>query len=217
MTTSYEFERYICSKETLRETIETFGVAVIPNVLDDIECETMVNKIWDFLEHITQSWEIPIDRNNIETWNEFYKLYPSHSMLLQHWGIGHIQASWDVRQNIKIVEIFAYFWNCDVNELLVSFDGLSFHLPPEITKRGWFRGNTNYHTDQSFTTPEFNCIQSFITGLDINDYDSTLSFMESSNKYHSEFRDTYDVTKKSNWYKLTKEQGGGFMPKEAVK
>ena len=106
MMTEYEFERYICSKETLRETIETFGVAIIPNVLDEIECETMVNKIWDFLEHITQSWEIPIDRHNTDTWNEFYKLYPSHSMLLQHWGVGHIQASWDIRRNIKIVEIF---------------------------------------------------------------------------------------------------------------
>jgi hypothetical protein len=211
MTTSYEFERYICSKETLRETIETFGVAIIPNVLDDIECESMVNKIWDFLEHITQSWEIPIVRNNTETWNEFYKLYPSHSMLLQYWGIGHAQASWDVRQNKKIVEVFAYFWGCGVNELLVSFDGLSFHLPPEITKRGWFRGNTNYHTDQSFTTPDFKCIQSFITGLDINEYDSTLSFMESSNQYHSEFRYTYEVTEKSNWYKLTKKQRGFYM------
>ena len=140
MTTCYEYERYICDKETLRETIETFGVAIIPNVLDEIECETMLNKIWDFLEHITQSWEIPIDRNKIETWNEFYKLYPSHSMLLQHWGVGHTQACWDVRQNIKIVEIFAYFWGCSSNDLLVSFDGLSFHLPPEITKRGGIGG-----------------------------------------------------------------------------
>jgi len=30
--------------------------------------------------------------------------------------------------------------------------------------------------------------------------------MEGSNKYHSEFRDTYSVTDKSNWYKLSKEQ-----------
>lgn len=70
MTSEYEFERYVCSKETLRDTI------------DDIECETMVNKIWDFLEHITQGWEIPIDRHNTDTWNEFYKLYPSHSSIL---------------------------------------------------------------------------------------------------------------------------------------
>lgn len=106
MTTSYEFERYICSKETLRDTIETFGVAIIPNVLDDIECDTMVNKIWDFLEHITQSWEIPMDRNNIETWNEFYKLYPSHSMLLQHWGIEADKRR--ITQNLRAVIYLCY-------------------------------------------------------------------------------------------------------------
>ena len=55
-------------------------------------------------------------------------------MLIQHWNIGHSQASWNVRQNIKIVEIFAHFWGCSVEELLVSFDGLSFNLPPEVTK-----------------------------------------------------------------------------------
>jgi len=38
MTSEYEFERYICSKET-------FGVAIISNVLDEVECESMVNKI----------------------------------------------------------------------------------------------------------------------------------------------------------------------------
>jgi hypothetical protein len=127
-------------------------------------------------------------------------------MLLQYWGIGHAKASWNVRQNIKIVEIFAHFWNCSVNDLLVSFDGLSFHLPPEITKKGWNRSNTWYHTDQSFTTPDFKCIQSFITGLDINEHDATLSIMESSNKYHDEFKNKYEIADKSNWYKLNKEQ-----------
>jgi hypothetical protein len=38
MTSEYEFERYICFKET-------FGVAIISNVLDEVECESMVNKI----------------------------------------------------------------------------------------------------------------------------------------------------------------------------
>ena len=206
MTTIYEYKKYICNKETLKNTIQMYGVAIIPNVLDENECELMVSKIWDFIEHITQKWEIPINRNNTDTWREFYKLYPSHSMLLQHWGIGHSQASWDVRQNIKIVEIFAYFWNCKVNDLLVSFDGLSFHLPPEITKKGWNRNNTWYHTDQSYTSPDFKCIQSFITGIDINDNDATLSFMEGSNKYHSEFGIEYNITDKNNWYKLNKEQ-----------
>jgi ectoine hydroxylase-related dioxygenase (phytanoyl-CoA dioxygenase family) len=203
---NYEFEKYVCTKETLKHTIDNYGVAIIPNVLDESECNKMVSMIWDFFEHISQKWETPINRNDEKTWREFYKLYPLHSMLIQHWGIGHAHASWDVRQNMNIIEIFAHFWNCQVEDLLVSFDGLSFNLPPEITKKGWNRGNTWYHTDQSFTINEFKCIQSFITGLDINEYDATLSFMEGSNKYHHEFKNHYNITDKSDWYKLTKEQ-----------
>lgn len=202
----YEFEKYVCSKEKLKKTIEKYGVAIIPNVLNENECTEMINNIWNFFEHITQKWEIPIDRNNQNTWKEFYKLYPLHSMLIQHWNVGQSQASWNVRQNIKIVEIFSHFWNCDIDELLVSFDGLSFNLPPEITKRGWNLNNTWYHTDQSYTTPEFACIQSFVTGFDINDNDATLSFMEKSNKYHEEFKNNFNVIEKNNWYKLNKEQ-----------
>ena len=206
MLSTYEFEKYICTKETLNDTIKLYGVGIIPNILNEQECESIVNGIWDFLEHITQEWEIPINRNNKNTWREFYKLYPLHSMLIQYFGAGHTQASWNVRQNIKIVEIFAHFWNCGVNELLVSFDGLSFNFPPEITKKGWNRNNTWYHTDQSFLTPEFKCIQSWVTGLDINEGDATLSFMEGSNKYHEEFKNNYNITNKDNWYKLNKEQ-----------
>ena len=213
MQNNYEFEKYICTKETLKHTIDLYGVAIIPNVLDETECDTMVSQIWDFFEHITQNWEIPINRNNTDTWCEFYKLYPLHSMLIQYWGIGHSQASWNVRQNMKIVEIFAHFWDCDVNDLLVSFDGLSFNLPPEITKKGWNKGNTWYHTDQSFTTNEFKCIQSFITGLDINEFDATLSFMEGSNMYHEEFKNTYNVTDTKDWYKLNKEQQAFYHDK----
>lgn len=202
----YEFEKYVCTKETLKNTIRRYGVAIIPNILDENECESMVNGIWNFLEHISQNWTTPVNRNDKKTWREFYKLYPLHSMLLQYWNVGHTQVSWDVRQNIKIVEIFAYFWDCTINDLLVSFDGLSFNLPPEITKKGWNRGNTWYHTDQSYITPEFKCIQSYITGLDVEEYDATLSIMEGSNRYHEEFRNKYGITDKNNWYKLNREE-----------
>jgi len=203
---NYEFDKYICTKETLKATIDLYGVAVIPSILNEEECNNMVNGIWDFFEHISNSWEMPINRNNKESWSGFYKLFPLHSMLIQHWNVGHAQASWNVRQNIKIVEIFAHFWGCSINDLLVSYDGLSFNLPPEVTKRGWNRGNTWYHTDQSYTTNDFKCIQSFVTGLDINENDATLSFLEGSNKYHKDFKDEFNITDKDDWYKLTKDQ-----------
>ncbi|XP_065639826.1 uncharacterized protein LOC124815790 [Hydra vulgaris] len=202
----YEFEKYACTIESLRETLKKYGVAIIPRVLDENECCAMVSGFWDFFEHITQNWEIPIKRNDEKSWNEFYKLYPLYSMLIQHWGVGHSQVCWDVRQNIKIAKIFAHFWGCDVNDLLVSFDGLSFNLPPETTKRGWNKGNTWYHTDQSFMSAGFKCIQSFITGLDVRDGDATLSVMEGSHKFHTEIKEMYNITNEFDWNKLTKEQ-----------
>ena len=57
MSVEYEFEKYICTKETLKYTIQTYGVAIIPNILDENECTLMVNGIWDYLEHISQEWE----------------------------------------------------------------------------------------------------------------------------------------------------------------
>lgn len=209
----YEYEKYICSKETLEQTINDYGVAIIPNVLDDNECENIVNGIWDFLEYITTEFTMPIHRYANNTWQEFYKLYPLHSMLLQHFGVGHSQVSWDIRQNMKLVDIFSYFWKCSPEELLVSFDGLSFNLPPEITNKGWFKNNVWYHTDQSYLKPDFKCIQSWVTGLDVNENDATLTFMESSNKYHSEFQKQFNINDKSDWFKLSKENEQFYLDK----
>ena len=73
-------------------------------------------------------------------------------------------------------------------------------MPPEVTNKGW--GKTWYHTDQSYTRNDFECIQSWITGLDVNDGDATLGFMEGSNNYHEAFRKKYGITSTSDWYKL---------------
>lgn len=211
--TTYEYSRYITTKESLKDTIKKYGVAIIPSVLDNNECNNIVNGLWNYFEHITQDWDTPIKRDDETTWREIYKLYPLHSMLFQYFNSGHAQVSWNVRQNMKIVEIFAHFWNCRPDELLVSFDGLSFNLPPETTNRGWNRNNTWYHTDQSYLRNDFECIQSWVTGLDVNEGDATLGFMEKSNNYHAACKEKYNITDKDNWYKLSKDQEEFYISK----
>ena len=201
----YVFEKYVTTKENLRETLVEYGVAIIPSVLNEDECDKMVSGQWDFFEHITKDWAIPIDRNNEDSWRGFYKLYPTHSMLVQHWGVGQSQVVWDIRQKPKIVEIFANFWGCTIEELLVSFDAMSFHFPPEKTKRGMYRGNTWYHSDQSFKRNDLECVQSWVTGLDVEDNDATLTVYEGSHKFHKEFGETFPDSQVTNdWYKLSR-------------
>ena len=201
----YEDTKYYTTKEKLKETLSTYGVAIIPNVINDQECQQMTNGMWEYLEHITQKWPLPISRRNPGSWGEFYKLYPKHSMLLQHHNVGHMEAIWDLRQNPKIVDIFAHFWNTTPYELLVSFDGCSFGVPPEETNRGWNRNNTWYHCDQSPIRPGFECVQSWINAYDTNEGDATLVILENSHNFHKKFQEFFNIIDKKDWFKLNQE------------
>lgn len=210
---NYEYERYLCTKETLKETIEKYGVGIISNVIDLNEINKMNSGVWDYLEKISENFDIPIQRDDEKSWKSFYKLLPLHSMLMQHFNIGHAQYVWDLRQNPKVVEIFAKLWNVSSYDLLVSFDGASFHLPPEKTKRGWYRGSKWLHVDQSYTRNNFECVQSWITGYDVEDGDATLTFLEGSNKHHQHFKEKYMIEEKEDWYKLNEEEYKYYIDK----
>lgn len=131
--------KYITTIEKLGETIRDYGVAIIEKVINEEECEKMLSGVRSYFEHITQNWEIPFKHDDPNSWKQFYKLLPLHNMLVQHYSIGHAQCSWDLRQNPKIVDVFAKFWGVEHDELLVSFDGLSYQLPPEQTKKAFIK------------------------------------------------------------------------------
>ncbi len=218
--------QYYATPNTLKDVVEKYGVAIIKGVLDDGECTTMFNEMWDYLSHITRGWKIPIDKYNPSTWRQFYELFPMHGMLIQHHEVGHCQASWNIRQNPKIAGIFAELWKCKPEELLVSFDGMSFGFPPETTNKGWYhppKGGTNFyetvgigtwfHTDQSFDRNDFECIQSWVTALDVNKGDATLAVLEGSNRFHGEFKEKYSPKSNGDWYKLSADEQRFYIEK----
>jgi len=182
------------------------GYTVIPSVISDFECDKLSDDIWDTLTHITKGL---IKKNDNRSYRHIYDLYPLHSMLIQHYGIGHAQFMWDLRQNPEIINIYKIFYkyfmpNIKVDELLVSFDGISHHMPPEITGRGWFRQNW-FHSDQTFTNNTFQCIQGWVTAHDICELDATLSVIEGTHKkqIRDGFQTEFNITDKKNWYKLS--------------
>lgn len=211
---TYVYEKYATTKENVKKTLETYGVAIIPNILNTEECEGMKRGMWEYLEHITGDFEKPIKRDDEESWRSFRLLLPKHSMLMQEWGVGHTQMSWDLRQNPKIVGVFSEIWKVEPNDLLVSFDGASFHFPPETTKLGWYKGNNWLHCDQSYLRNDFECVQSWINGYDTNEGDATLTFMEGSHKYHKEFKERFNIESKEDWYKLENSEQHDFYVKE---
>ena len=151
----YEHDRYVTTVENLRATLDRFGVAIVDSVLTQEETENMKRGMWDFVEHAT-----------------------AICMLIQHWGIGQAQFLWDVRQNPNVANTFSALWNTPADDLLVSFDGASFGMPSEITKRGYYRGNQWFHVDQRFSDSQFRCVQSWVTADDVRPGDATLTIIE---------------------------------------
>jgi hypothetical protein len=84
------------NKESILKKLNKYGVAIIPSLLNENEIKKMNDGMWDFLEHITSNFKVPINRNDKTTWKSFYDLFPIHSMLIQHWSIGHAQHVWDL-------------------------------------------------------------------------------------------------------------------------
>ncbi len=70
------------------------------------------------------------DRSN---WREVFPIHNKPGIFAG--PAGQIQVMWDLRQDPRIVNIFAEIWN--TNDLIVSMDGLSLMCPPEI-REGYF-------------------------------------------------------------------------------
>ena len=69
MENKYEFNKYCTDSENLKKTLDNYGVAIIPSILNDIECNQMQNGAWSYLEHITQNMGNPIKKNNAPATN----------------------------------------------------------------------------------------------------------------------------------------------------
>ena len=213
----YERSKYLASTpDQVKKKLVTYGVAVVPNVLDDHSIEEIRRGTWDTLEHITSRFPTPVHRDRPETWKHVLDLYPLHSMLFQHWEMGHAQYVWNVRQNPNVCQVFADLWRVQPEDLAVSFDGVAIQLPPETANptRGWYRHHSWLHTDQSPTRSGFECVQGWVTAYDVNEGDATLAVLEGSHVYHTEFGKRFGITDPNDWFKLQNDEQCDFYIRE---
>lgn len=203
----YVYDKYVSTLDTLNDTLGEYGLAILPNILNDGEIKAMNDGIWNYLEYASSKLDIPICKTKPKTWRTYEEYFTEKSMLLQKYGVGQAQHLWDLRQNPKIIDVFAKIYG--TKELSVSFDGTSFGLPPEKTKikppkSKWF------HTDQSYYRNDFEAIQSWVTGYEVCEGDATLGFLESSHKFHLTAKNKFKIEEDDRYYEdffeLSKEQ-----------
>lgn len=119
--------------------LEEQGYCVIPHVLSTSEAEVLYQRVWhEFIEKAWPNCRMD-DRSN---WKEEFPIHDKYGIFKG--PAGQIQVMWDLRQDPRIVDVFAQVWN--TNDLVVSMDGLSLMCPPEIRKGGF---DPWPHVDQS--------------------------------------------------------------------
>lgn len=190
--------------EEAKQRIASHGVAVLRSGIPEAEIPALRDSMWSTFEHLTSDMgKQRILRCDPSTYTNITALYPMHSMLLQHHGLGHAQYVWDVRTHPSIVAAFSSLWGTE--DLITSFDGVSLHMPHEVTKKGYFR-NEWFHVDQRSSRRGLESIQGLVNLYDVNPGDATLCVLEKSNTLFGEYFDHYGIdTKTADWYKIHKD------------
>lgn len=191
--------------------LTTHGVTVVPNILTAQECYNAYSGIWQFYHQLSGG---VIQAHDTSTWHHYYQYLPKHAMLQQHFHIGHCQAAWDVRQHPRVAGVYTGMYQCQPEDLIASFDGVSLHLPPEITGKGWYKGDSGpatgtqpsihdwLHVDQAYTDTGFRCVQSYVNLLDTQWDDATTTVLLGSHLLHDEVRQRFGITDTSRFFKL---------------
>lgn len=196
---NYKF--YEATLDNFMDVINEYGVCTIPNIFTEEECTTYRNQIWDGLSYVTKN---RFNINDAATWPTFFEMKPLHSMMIQNYGVAHMQPVWDIRQDPRIGNIFSKIWNVPKEQLLSSFDAISANLPPEVVKQGFYTGEEWLHTDQSPQKKGYHCIQGLVNLYPVRQGDATLTVLEKSHKLHEPFFESINYNKKGDWYKLKK-------------
>ena len=199
-----DFTTTVSNPEKIRRLIEKNGFVIVKDVLNADECKEVIDEIWDSMEKITAKLHVELDRNKPATWSNIKKQHNIRNIYCNH-GIAHTDVLWKIRQNSNILQVYSTLLRCRPKDLLVSFDGVSVHTPPEYSnnKRGWYNNNSWYHVDSGTNRQ---CFQSWVTARDVNPGDYTIGFFVKSHKSFNNFRRRFNITSKKNFYKLRTKQ-----------
>lgn len=189
----------------LSATLDKYGVAVLPGVLPEEECDMFRANVFAYL---TDEWMV-YQPEDLE------RLGISHGGMLKYYGISLIKPVLDLKTDERLIEPFRAIWN--ETELTTSLDALFIGPPPQSWSGGRFFdiNKLSFHTDQASHKDYMCCVQSFINLEDTKTGDGCLSVLVGSHKYHAEFFKHFDVTSKGrDWFLLNQTTHNDWFIKE---
>lgn len=189
----------------IQNELNKYGFCIVNNVLTELESSKMASDMANTLSYASQQMRKPFNVYDQTTFNTLREMLPTRGFIFQNFGFGQSQVCWDIRTNPRVINCFNDLYNTPlvngVPDLLVSMDAFSFSTPPEMNNNKGFHKESWFHFDQSTMRTNFECVQGWVTGLDVNDGDATLVVMVGSHFYHKAYGETYGQVK-DDWVKV---------------
>lgn len=166
-------------------------------VLTAEECKSLVSELWDWLE----SLDTGIDRKDPSKGQWPMNM---HGIVTQP-SAAHTKPVWRLRTHAKVVAKFAELWQCQPEDLEVSYDRINIQRPTTRIQpqKPWL------HIDQGYNMINTRCYQGLVPLVDMPSQAGTLVVVPQSHKLHEEFFMAFpDEIPKSrgNWVKFNPDQ-----------
>jgi len=189
--------------------LEQHGFLVIEKVLEPREVTATVEGMWSWLLRLCPS----LRRDDLQTWKANLPYTMGAKGLMQWYRVGHQQFVWDIRQNPEVYRVFQTLWK--ENDLLVSYDGICFQAPPELTgKYSEKYSEPWWHMDQGKKKRGFHCVQAFVNLEETTEEDGCFICLPGSHKFHQEFMDIFGAEYGNNdWVKLEEKHRAWYLAK----
>lgn len=188
------------------------GYAVIPGILDDAECDTMWDMMWDFIGRTSNG---RVDRADPTTWRHEWPV--ALHWILKNYNVGQSQPTWYARGSLAVIAVFALIYGTD--KLFCSYDG--FAMIPDVKQMdshadgedASLRENNWMHFDQTpYLADMLLCLQAWVTCREVNEGAPTLKVLPESHKRLGEFvakgyapKTKADGPDTTHWYKPSSE------------
>lgn len=131
----------LCTPETLKATVEQFGVAVLPGVLCGNERHYMV----ELSDHMFEKDSDDEDEDFDKAEDDIKRPFETGCELREAFGVGHMNPMWTVRQHPNVVRANQILYG--EKDLVTNFDGAAPMLDDDRSLV--FTGRLNLRTEAS--------------------------------------------------------------------
>lgn len=149
-------ERFsLSSQEAARKHFDAHGYVVFRSVIGDNEVKHALALLWDWLEGLGTA----LRRDDASTWTDANWPPSLPGGILPWLGIGQSRLQWFLRKQAGVKQAYAALWDCNVEDLVTSFDGICLFRPLHETVN---EASLPLHFDQNpLTKPGKRCIQGY--------------------------------------------------------